>query len=61
MSEKKLHLFVVGEGDPELQSLIEKGLLEIGNTCAITSVDESATVVLDALRDDEVPIVIKPL
>lgn len=63
MSEKKLHLFVVGEGDSELQSLIERGLSEIGHTCATTSIDASADagVVLDALRGDEIPVVIKPL
>ena len=38
MSEKSIQLYVVGEGDPELQAMIEKGLAELGHNCTTTSI-----------------------
>lgn len=60
MSEKNVRLFIVGDGDPELQSLIEAGLSELGRACEITSVAAGPAMILDALGEGEVPVVIKP-
>lgn len=59
MSEKNVRLFIVGEGDAQLQSMIEKGLLELGRKCETTDVETGAAAVLDNLNDNEIPIVIK--
>jgi len=56
-----MHLIIVGDGDPELQQLIEKGLSEIGHSCEKTSIDAGPTVILDSLDNDLVPVVIKPV
>jgi len=61
MSKTNVHLIIVGDGDPELQQLIEKGLSEIGHSCEKTSVDAGPTVILDSLDNDLVPVVIKPV
>jgi len=61
MSKKNVHLIIVGDGDPELQQLIEKGLSEIGHECEKTAVDAGPDVILDSLSDDQVPVVIKPI
>ena len=61
MSKKTVHLFIVGSGDPELQQLFEKGMSEIGHSFEMTSIDAGAASVLDALNDEQVPVVIKPL
>ena len=60
MSNKNVHLFVVGEGDAELQKLIEKGLSEIGQGCETTAVEAGAAAVLDTVSEDMVAVVIKP-
>lgn len=60
MSEKKVHLYVVGEGDAELQSLIEKGLSELGCGVETTPVGTDCAALLDTLSEDEIPVVIKP-
>ncbi len=59
MSEKNVRLFIVGEGDAQLQSMIEKGLQELGRKCEKTAVETGAAAVLDNLNDNEIPIVIK--
>ena len=59
MSEKNVRLFIVGEGDVQLQSMIEKGLLELGRKCEKTVIETDAAAVLDNLNDNEIPIVIK--
>lgn len=59
MSEKSVRLFIVGEGDVQLQSMIEKGLLELGRKCETTAVTAGAAAILDALNDDEIPIIVK--
>lgn len=61
MSKKNVHLIIVGDGDPELQQLIEKGLSEIGHGCEKTSVDAGPAVILDSLNNEQVPVVIKPI
>ena len=61
MSKKNVHLVIVGDGDPELQQLIEKGLSEIGHGCESTSIDAGPAVILDSLSDDQVTVVIKPI
>lgn len=61
MSKKNVHLIIVGDGDPELQQLIENGLSEIGHKCEKTAADAGPAVVLDSLSDDQVPVVIKPI
>lgn len=60
MSKKNVHLIIVGDGDPELQQLIEKGLSEIGHGCEKISVDAGPAVILDSLNNEQVPVVIKP-
>lgn len=60
MSNNKVHLYVVGEGDEMLQSLIERGLSELGQDCDKTSVMTSCDSLLDTLSMDEIPVVIKP-
>ncbi|MCW9089071.1 MAG: hypothetical protein OQK54_06040 [Gammaproteobacteria bacterium] len=60
MSEKKVRLYVVGAGDAELQSLIEKGLSELGRAVATTPVGTDCAALLDTLSEDEIPVVIKP-
>ena len=61
MSEKNVRLFIVAEGDPELQSLIEKGLSELGRACETTSATAGPAAVLDALDDGAVPVILKPV
>jgi hypothetical protein len=61
MNEKNVHLFVVGEGDPELQQLLEKGLSEIGHECETTSAEAGPAAILDIIRDELVAVVIKPV
>ncbi|MCW8936119.1 MAG: hypothetical protein OQK98_15510 [Gammaproteobacteria bacterium] len=62
MSNKnKVHFFITGEGDPELEKLLEKGLGEIGQGFDKTSIDAAPAVMLDALSNEQVPIVIKPV
>lgn len=61
MSIKSVHLVIVGDGDPELQQLIEKGLSEIGHGCESTSIDAGPAAILDTLSDDQVAVVIKPI
>jgi len=60
MNKKNVHLIIVGDGDPELQQLIEKGLSEIGQGCEKTSINAAPAVILDALSDERVAVVIKP-
>ena len=61
MSEKNVHLIIVGDGDLELQQLIEKGLSEIGHGCESMSVDDGPAAIMDTLSDDQVTVVIKPI
>jgi len=61
MSKKNVQLLIVGEGDPELQQLIEKGLSEIGHDCEKKPFDEGSASILNSLIDDQVSVVIKPL
>lgn len=61
MSKKNVHLVIVGDGDPELQQLIEKGLSEIGHGCESMSIDAGPAAILDTLSDDRVVVVIKPI
>jgi len=61
MSEKNVRLFIVAEGDPELQSLIEKGLSELGRACETTSAAAGPAAMLDALNDGAVPVILKPV
>lgn len=61
MSNKSVHLVIVGDGDLELQQLIEKGLSEIGRGCELTSIDAGPAAILDSLSDDQVAVVIKPI
>lgn len=61
MSKKIVHLFIVDGGDPKLQLLLEKGLSEIGHGFEKTSIGADPASVLDALNDERVPVVIKPL
>jgi hypothetical protein len=61
MNNKNVHLFIIDEGDPELQRLIEKGLSEIGHGCEATSIKEGPATVLDITSDEQVVVVIKPV
>ncbi len=62
MSNKnRVHIFTTGGGDPELEKLLEKGLAEIGQGFDKTSIDADLSVMLDALNNEQVPIVIKPV
>jgi len=61
MSKNNVHFIIVGDGDPELQQLIEKGLSEIGHGCEKTSVDAGPAVILDSLDNDRILVVIKPI
>ena len=61
MSKKNVQLVIVGDGDPELQQLIEKGLSEIGHGCKKTSIDAGPAAILDTMTDDQVAVVIKPI
>ncbi len=62
MSNKnKVHLFITGGGDPELEKLLEKGLTEIGQGFDKTFIDAAPAAMLDALNNEQVPIVIKPV
>ena len=61
MSKKNVQLIIIGDGDPELQQLIEKGLSEIGHDCEKTSIDVGPASILDALVNDQVSVVIKPI
>jgi len=58
---KNVRLLIIGNGDPELQQLIEAGFAEIGRTCETSSFDEDDVSILDRLSSDEVPVVIKPV
>lgn len=60
MSKKAVRLYVVGEGDEMLQSLIEKGLSELGRQCDKTPVGSDFCALLDTISDDEIPVLIKP-
>ncbi len=60
MSNKAVRLYVVGEGDAMLQSLIEKGLSELGRQCGATSVDSDFGALIDSISDEEIPVLIKP-
>jgi hypothetical protein len=60
MSNKNVRLYVVGEGDAELQTLIQKGLSEIGRECQQSAVTTDCCALLDTLSDDEIPVIIKP-
>lgn len=60
MSNKNVRLYVVGDGDAELQSLIEKGLSGLGRTCGKTAVESDCCALFDTFSDDEIPVVIKP-
>lgn len=60
MSDKSVRLYVVGEGDAELQSLIEKGLSQIGRQCEETVVGNDCCSLLDTISDEEIPVIIKP-
>ncbi len=57
---KRVRLLRVGEGDPELQALIEKGLTELGHPYLVGSVEGEPEAVLDSLSDAEIPVVLKP-
>lgn len=58
---KNVRLLIIGNGDPELQQLIEAGFAEIGQTFESSSLDEDGVSILDCLSSDEVPVVIKPI
>lgn len=60
MSNKAVRLYVVGEGDAMLQSLIEKGLSELGRQCETTSVGSDFGALVDSISDEEIPVLIKP-
>lgn len=60
MSEKSVRLYIVGEGDALLQSLIEKGLSEIGRQCESTMVNSDFSALLDTISDEGIPVLIKP-
>lgn len=60
MSERNVRLFVIGDGDAELQSLIMAGVSELGRTCEQTRIESDAAAILERLAKDEIPIVIKP-
>jgi hypothetical protein len=57
---KRVRLLRVGEGDPELQALIEKGLNELGHEYVVDSVEGDPEAVLGTLNDAEIPLVLKP-
>jgi len=63
MSNKnRVHFFIAGSGDPELEKLLEKGLVEIGQGFDETYIDDAApAALLDVLNDEQVFIVIKPV
>lgn len=61
MNKKNVNLIIIGDGDPELQQLIEKGLSEIGHGCEKTSIDVGPASILDTLVSDQVAVVIKPI
>ena len=60
MSDKEIHLYVVGDGDPELQAMIEQGLTELGHRCSTTAVASNCAALLDTLSGSALPIIIKP-
>ena len=60
MTSKRVRLYVVGEGDAELQSLIRQGLSELGQGCEQTVVGSDCCALLDTLANDEIPVIIKP-
>ena len=60
MSNKEVRLYVVGEGDGMLQSLIEHGLSELGHKCNKTPVKSDYATIIDTLTENEIPVVIKP-
>lgn len=60
MSNKEIHLYVMGDGDPELQAMIEQGLTELGHHCSTTAVASNCATLLDALSVNALPIIIKP-
>lgn len=60
MSDKNVRLYVVGDGDAELQSLIQKGLSELGRQCEQSAVTGDCCAMLDTLSDNEIPVIIKP-
>lgn len=60
MSAKKVHLYVVGEGDTALQSMIERGLQELGHDYIQTPIVTECATLLDMLSNNELPIIIKP-
>lgn len=60
MNNKNIHLYVIGDGDPELQSMIERGLMKLGKNCTQTFVTTGCTTLLDGLSGNELPIIIKP-
>jgi hypothetical protein len=59
MSEKKVHLFIAGEGDAELLAIIDKGLAEIGHQAIRSSIETGAESMLDSLGEDVVPVVVR--
>lgn len=60
MSNKSVRLYVVGEGDAMLQSLIEQGLSALGRQCDTTPVGADFCALLDTISDEEIPVLIKP-